>query len=169
MSFIAVLFMAQTMLQQPKPPVNAMSVMTTPIVTKTETVHRHAPQTTTAKKPTPAPKVPQKKAPQGRKIRVVATAYDTSPAENGGYTISATGHKLRRGIIAVDPRVIPLGSIVHIPGYGEGWAVDTGGKIRGSRIDLCNPSRSWCNRFGRRKVEVTIVGYKSPFKSKRKK
>lgn len=159
--------MAQTMIQQPKPPVNAISVMTSPIVTKTETVTK--PTDVKAKKPVPAPKVPQNKAPQGRKIRLTATAYDTSPAQNGGYTISATGHKLRRGIVAVDPKLVKLGTILYIPGYGEGWAVDTGGKIRGSRIDLCNPSRSWCNRFGRRSVEVTVIGYKSPFKSKRKK
>lgn len=161
--------MAQTMLQTPKTPVNAMSVMTSPIVTKTETVTRKTPQTTTAKKPTPAPKVPEKKAPQGRKIRLAATAYDTSPAQNGGYTISATGHKLRRGIVAVDPKVVKLGTILYIPGYGVGWAVDKGGGIRGKRIDLCDPSRSWCNRFGRRSVEVTVIGYKSPFKSKQKK
>jgi 3D (Asp-Asp-Asp) domain-containing protein len=71
-------------------------------------------------------------------------------------------------MIAVDPKVIPLGSIVHIPGYGEGWATDTGGAIKGRRIDVCHASRSWCNRFGRRKVEITIIGYKSPFKSKKK-
>jgi len=110
----------------------------------------------------------QKDEPKGKKITVVATAYDTSPEENGGYTITATGHTLRRGVIAVDPRVIPLGSIVHVPGYGEGWAIDTGGAIRGRRIDLCHASRSWCNRFGRKKVEVTIVGYKSPYKNKTK-
>ena len=109
-----------------------------------------------------------KEKPEGRKITVVATAYDTSPGENGGYTITATGHQLKRGVIAVDPRVIPLGSIVHIPGYGEGWAIDTGGAIRGRRIDVCHASRSWCNRFGRKKLEVTIVGYKSPFKKKSK-
>ena len=109
-----------------------------------------------------------KEAPKGRKITVVATAYGTGPEENGGYTITATGHSLKRGMIAVDPKVIPLGSIVHIPGYGEGWATDTGGAIRGKRIDLCHASRSWCNRFGRRKVEITIIGYKSPFKSKKK-
>ena len=160
--------MAQTMIQQPKPPVNAISVMTSPIVTKTETVTKK-PTDTKAKKPTPAPKVSQNQVPKGRKIRLAATAYDTSPAQNGGYTISATGHKLRRGIVAVDPKVVKLGTLLYIPGYGVGWAVDKGGDIRGKRIDLCDPSRSWCNRFGRRSVEVTVIGYKSPFKSKRKK
>ena len=114
------------------------------------------------------PATKPKEAPKGRKITVVATAYDTSPAQNGGYTVTATGKPLKRGMIAVDPKVIPLGSIVHIPGYGEGWATDTGGAIKGRRIDVCHASRSWCNRFGRRKVEITIIGYKSPFKSKKK-
>ena len=85
------------------------------------------------------------------------TAYSNSKAENGGYTITCTGHKLKKGIIAVDPRVIELGSKIYIPGYGEGIADDTGGAIKGRHIDVCLPSRGMVNRWGRRKLTITVI------------
>jgi 3D (Asp-Asp-Asp) domain-containing protein len=49
---------------------------------------------------------------------------------------TATGLPVGPGIVAVDPTVIPLGTRMTIPGYGEGVAADTGGSIRGARIDV---------------------------------
>jgi uncharacterized protein YabE (DUF348 family) len=75
-----------------------------------------------------------------RTIRMLATSYSASTAgvsrSNPHYGRTATGLKMRDGIVAVDPRVIDLGSEVYVPGYGVGLAADTGGAIKGKRIDL---------------------------------
>ncbi len=98
-----------------------------------------------------------------KKITMEATAYTTSPEENGGYSCTALGTELRKGVVAVDPTVIPLGSklyVVSVDGkyvYGEASAEDTGGAIKGNRIDLCYPSYSDCNNFGRRDVIVYVL------------
>jgi len=60
------------------------------------------------------------------------------------------------GIVAVDPRVIPLGTRLYIPGYGEGVAADTGGAIIGNRIDLWMPTSTQAFAWGRRTVTITI-------------
>ncbi|MDD6164390.1 MAG: 3D domain-containing protein, partial [Anaerovibrio slackiae] len=60
-------------------------------------------------------------------------------------------------IVAVDPDVIPLGTKVYIPGYGTAVAADTGGAIRGNKIDLCMESYGEAINFGRRSVEVYIL------------
>ncbi len=81
-----------------------------------------------------------------------ATAY--IPGTPG---ITATGIKAKKGIIAVDPRVIPLGTRVYIPGYGEALAADTGRLIKGNIIDLCMPTLNEAIQFGRRQVTVYIL------------
>lgn len=93
-----------------------------------------------------------------------ATAYDLSAEENGGYAgQTATGVPLEKGVIAVDPRVIPLGSRVYIEAldgswsYGYAVAADTGGAIKGKRVDLCYRTRSECIQFGRRKCRVYVL------------
>ena len=93
-----------------------------------------------------------------------ATAYDLSAEENGGYAgQSATGVPLDKGVIAVDPRVIPLGSRVYIEAldgswsYGYAVAADTGGAIKGNRVDLCYRTRSECIQFGRRPCRVYVL------------
>ncbi len=93
-----------------------------------------------------------------------ATAYDMSPEENGGYAgQTATGVPLDKGVIAVDPRVIPLGSRVYIEAidgswsYGYAVAADTGGAIKGNRVDLCYRTRSECIQFGRKPCRVYIL------------
>jgi 3D (Asp-Asp-Asp) domain-containing protein len=83
---------------------------------------------------------------------MVATAYTASCYGCSG--ITATGHRAGHGIIAVDPRVIRLGTKLYIPGYGVAIAGDTGGAIRGNRIDLGFNSLSDAVRFGRRVVAV---------------
>lgn len=88
--------------------------------------------------------------------KYIVTAYSTHPSENGGYTITSTGKKLRKGIIAVDPKHIPMGSHIFVPGYGWGIAADIGGAIRGRHIDVCIPSRHMVGRWGRQKIKITI-------------
>jgi 3D (Asp-Asp-Asp) domain-containing protein len=61
-----------------------------------------------------------------------------------------------RGVVAVDPSVIPLGSRLYIPGYGNGVAADIGGGIQGDVIDLWFRTYSECAGWGRRTVTITI-------------
>ena len=93
----------------------------------------------------------------GRAFTMVATAY--SNAGNGKWgSQTATGATCRRGIVAVDPRVIPMGTRLYVEGYGECVALDTGGAIKGMRIDLFMDRESECNRWGRRRVVVHVLG-----------
>ena len=86
-----------------------------------------------------------------------ATSYTDDPAENGGYNTTKMGTRLRYGVVAVDPRVIPLGTKLYIEGYGYAVAEDTGGAIKGNRIDLCYTDRAKAEAFGRRNVKVYIL------------
>ncbi len=81
-----------------------------------------------------------------------ATAYS---AATGRYT--ATGHRVRPGIVAVDPRVIPLGTRLYVEGYGFARALDVGSAIKGNRIDLFFESEADCRKWGRRRVKVYIL------------
>lgn len=60
-------------------------------------------------------------------------------------------------VIAVDPNIIPLGTKVYVEGYGYAIAADTGGAIRGHKIDIFMPSRQQALQWGRRIVRVTIL------------
>ena len=87
-----------------------------------------------------------------------ATAYDDSPESNGKWgPYSAMGNRLRYGVVAVDPSVIPLGTRLYIEGYGEAIAEDTGGAIKGNRIDLFM-DRASAQKFGVQNVVVHILG-----------
>lgn len=88
-------------------------------------------------------------------LSMEASAY--LPTDGNGAGITATGAIARRGIVAVDPNVIPLGTRVYIPGYGTAVAADTGGAIRGNKIDLCMESYGEAINFGRRSVDVYIL------------
>lgn len=100
---------------------------------------------------------------------MTATAYDSSFASTGKnpgdkyYGITASGTKARPGVVAVDPRVIPLGTKLYIQSldgtkdYGFAIAEDKGGAIKGNKIDLYFETRSQCMNFGRRKVKVFIL------------
>lgn len=85
-------------------------------------------------------------------VSMVATAYTAGCPGCSGYT--ATGYRAGHGIVAVDPRVIPLGTKLYIPGYGFAIAGDTGGAIVGDRIDLGFDSLDDAVAFGRRSVKV---------------
>ncbi len=89
-----------------------------------------------------------------------ASAYDPSPQTIGPGATGRTrmGLWATYGHVAVDPRVIPLGSMVFVEGYGFAIASDTGGAIKGNRIDLCYDDRGTALNFGRRKVKVHVFG-----------
>lgn len=94
-----------------------------------------------------------------RAVEVVATAYTPGPESCGpnatGYT--CTGLKAGRGIVAVDPAVIPLGTRVYVDGYGFAVAGDTGGAIKGNRIDVCYETLPEAYRWGKRRVIVYVL------------
>lgn len=85
-------------------------------------------------------------------LAMVATAYTAGCYGCTG--ITASGYRAGHGIVAVDPRVIPLGTRLYIPGYGVAIAGDTGGAIIGNRIDLGFNSLRDALQFGRRPVTV---------------
>ena len=103
-------------------------------------------------------------------IKMVATAYEAGPRSTGkrpgdkGYGITASGARAKRGTVAVDPRVIPLGTKLYVksltpgvPDYGFAIAQDTGGAIKGNKIDLFMDTVWECLQFGRRPVMVYIL------------
>jgi 3D (Asp-Asp-Asp) domain-containing protein len=99
--------------------------------------------------------IEKSETPVGPATNYVATAYSLR-----GKT--ASGRMVAKGIIAADPRVLPLGSRVRLelPGYhGEYLVADTGGMIRGRRIDIWIPSSREAMRFGRRTVKLTVLSY----------
>lgn len=100
-----------------------------------------------------------------KKLTVTATAYDPYPAGGSGRGITANGMKAQFGVVAVDPKVIPLGIRLYIEStdgsswsYGYCIAADTGGAIKGNKIDLCYNTVSECIQFGRRSANVYILG-----------
>jgi 3D (Asp-Asp-Asp) domain-containing protein len=96
---------------------------------------------------------------RGAVKEMIATAYDPSPQTIGPRATgrTRTGMIATYGHVAVDPRVIPLGTLVFVEGYGFAIASDTGGAIKGNKIDLCFDTRAEALRFGRRKVRVHIL------------
>jgi len=88
-------------------------------------------------------------------LTMEASAY--LPGDGDGRGITATGMVARRGVVAVDPNVIPLGTRLYIPGYGMAIAADTGGAIRGHRIDLLMDSYGEAMEFGRQSIEVYVL------------
>ncbi|HEX6491362.1 MAG TPA: 3D domain-containing protein [Gaiellaceae bacterium] len=112
-------------------------------------VRQTAAPSTPAPAAAPAGPAPAPTAAEGRTLTVVATAYILR-----GRT--ATGAPVGYGVVAVDPTVIPLGTRMSIPGYGEGVAADTGGAIQGATIDLWFPSAGAAAAWGRRTVTITL-------------
>jgi uncharacterized protein YabE (DUF348 family) len=104
----------------------------------------------------------------GTTLFVSATAYTPWDPGCGGINVIArklAGYKIPEGwgIAAVDPAVIPLGTKLYVPGYGYAIAADTGGSIRGNKIDVCywtggeGPSTAASLAWGRRALNITIV------------
>ena len=100
-----------------------------------------------------------------RKLTVEATAYEPFNCGGDGRGITASGIRAQFGVVAVDPKVIPLGTKLYIesPDDGASWvygyciAADTGGAIKKNRIDLCYNTMSECIQFGRKKANVYIL------------
>jgi 3D (Asp-Asp-Asp) domain-containing protein/predicted nucleic acid-binding Zn-ribbon protein len=89
-------------------------------------------------------------APAGGRTLVVSSTGYSLP----GHT--STGIPVGFGVVAVDPSVIPLGTRITIPGYGDGVAADTGGGVRGADIDLWFPTPAAARAWGRRTVQITL-------------
>ncbi len=94
---------------------------------------------------------------------MTATAYTNGPSETGKspgdpyYGITASGVPTKLGIVAVDRNVIPLGSVLYVKGYGYAVAADTGGSIKGNKIDLFFNTYNECIQYGRRSTVVYLV------------
>lgn len=86
---------------------------------------------------------------RGRQLTVKSYAY----ALRG---TTATGVPVAPGVIAVDPRVIPLGTRLYVPGYGEGIAADTGGDIKGNTIDVWMSSSQAASDWGIKTITITV-------------
>jgi len=98
-------------------------------------------------------------SPGGKVITMVATAYDGCYECNKPYygLPSYIGLPLKRGIVAVDPRVIPMGTRLYVEGYGEAIAADQGNAIKGNRIDLFFDTHQQALNYGMKTVKVTIL------------
>jgi 3D (Asp-Asp-Asp) domain-containing protein len=112
------------------------------VVERAQTIQSETPPAS-ASAPAPAP------ASAPGTITVTATGYSLP-----GHT--ATGLPVGYGVVAVDPSVIPLGTRVTIPGYGEGVAADTGSAVTGYTIDLWFPTLADALAWGRRTVTITL-------------
>ena len=93
--------------------------------------------------------VSERSGASGRMITVVATGY-AMPGT------TSTGLRVGWGVAAVDPSVIPLGTHMSIPGYGEAVAADTGGAVSGAVIDLWFPTAGQANAWGRRTITIAL-------------
>ncbi|MFJ7737251.1 3D domain-containing protein [Lysinibacillus sp. NPDC097287] len=124
--------------------------------TKRSTVARSTSKATPSKKPVSASAGP---SPSGKTYTMRATAYTAYCKGCSG--ITANGTDLRSNpnqkVIAVDPRVIPLGTKVWVEGYGEAIAADTGGAIKGNKIDVFIPSDGQARNWGVRTVTLKVL------------
>ncbi|KYC59065.1 3D domain-containing protein [Heyndrickxia coagulans] len=122
------------------------STENTKVDVKKPTVHVESSKETTQK-------------PQGKTMTVTATAYTANDPGCSGVT--ATGINVKNNpnakVIAVDPNVIPLGSKVYVEGYGTAVAGDTGGAIKGNRIDVLVPDSGKAANWGRRTIQITVL------------
>lgn len=92
----------------------------------------------------------------GQTMTMEATGYSYTQAGLSFYTATGIDLRVNPKVIAVDPNVIPLNSLVEVSGYGFAIAGDTGGDIKGNRVDLHFNSVAECMQFGRRSVTVTV-------------
>ncbi len=137
-----------------------------------ETDGGSAPTTATTAAPTGRPAAPATTTTTVAPRPAPTTTTAAPPASSGGpsgsttylgefevtcYSLrgtTSTGEQTHEGGVAVDPRVIPYGTRIHIEGVGWRTANDTGRKIQGNRLDIWHPSADWCRDFGRRILDV---------------
>ena len=86
-----------------------------------------------------------------------ATGYSANDPAQGTSGKTATGKNIYEGVIAVDPEIIPLGTSVEIKGLGNFVAEDTGGKIKGDRVDIYFNSKQEAISFGKQEIWVRII------------
>ena len=103
------------------------------------------------------PAVTETPAAQGKTLIVSATAYSRHEAGLSNFTATGIDLSINPMVIAVDPSVIPLGSLVSVPGYGIAIAGDTGGAIVGNKIDLHMEDLNAALSFGRQTLTITIL------------
>ncbi|MEH7504434.1 LysM peptidoglycan-binding domain-containing protein [Neobacillus drentensis] len=150
--------------EEPMKPAAPTASVASPAPAKAEEAPKPAAQASNPKAQEPKESEPAVEAAStsntsSREITVKATAYTASCEGCSGTT--ATGINLKANpnekVIAVDPSVIPLGSKVYVEGYGEAIAGDTGGSIKGNRIDVFIPSQQDAINFGVKQLKVTIL------------
>lgn len=90
-----------------------------------------------------------------QELTMTATAYTTEDPGSGNLT--KREHYLRKGLVAVDPKIIPLGTRLYIAGYGYAIADDIGSAIKGRRIDLAFENRQAALQFGRKTLKVLVL------------
>ena len=114
-------------------------------------------QTSEQPKQEPAQPAPSTPTTSGRTMQMESTGYSCAESVNTFFT--AMGIDLRQNpqVVAVDPSVIPLGSMVEVSDYGIAIAGDTGGAIKGNIIDVHFPTVEQCIQWGRRSVTVTVI------------
>ena len=93
----------------------------------------------------------------GKEFAAEATAYSYKQPGLSNYTAMGIDLRSNPNVIAVDPSQIPLGTLVEVPGYGIAIAGDTGGDIKGNRIDLHYPEVQQAMDFGRRKITIKVM------------
>lgn len=91
-----------------------------------------------------------------REITLEITAYTAHDFSMDGKGITKSGLPVDKGVIAVDPKVIELGSVVWVPGVGYLVALDTGGAIKGYKADIYMESKEEALKWGRRKITVRV-------------
>ena len=120
-----------------------------------------AKKTTTVKKTTATKKTPSRSDSDTvvREFMVSASAYTASCKGCSGITSTGINLKNNPGlkVIAVDPSVIKIGTKVYVEGYGYAIAGDTGGAIRGNKIDVFIPNKSDALKWGRKTVKIKIL------------
>jgi len=93
-----------------------------------------------------------------RLLNMTATAYAPGTLDNGKWdTLTYMGGTVRHGVVAVDPRVIPMGSKLWVEGYGEAIAEDQGSAIKGNRIDLAFNDRKEALDYGIKNVKIYVL------------
>jgi len=87
----------------------------------------------------------------------IATGYSANDPAQGTNSITATGKEIKTGMIAVDKKIIPLGTKIEIKDFGIFVAEDTGGKIKGNRIDIYFETKEEAKNFGRKVIWVRVL------------
>jgi cystine transport system substrate-binding protein len=121
---------------------------------KSETIQRAAPAQTPAATAPTAPVAPAAPADGASTLGASTLTVSSTGYSLPGHT--ATGLPVGWGVVAVDPSVIPLGTRLTIPGYGNAVAADTGSAVRGADIDLWFPTLAQARAWGRRTLTITL-------------